>query len=371
MLTKNEFRKLNLVYSDLQNEAAYTSSPWLLLKSANKMYGHKSFSYDQIDEFLKSLDAHTLYRQIPTIYKKSNFRPFNIGSVNEQWQADLADMSRHKLVNSPTFLLCVIDTFSKFAFVRGIPSKHGHIVAEAFKNVFTEAASHPEFVCTDFGKEFINATVKQTLYSFGVKKIFQTTGNNKAAIVERFISSLRMLITKFLVHNKLNRLDPSHLQLIVNHYNRRKHSSTGKSPLDIWIQRPNVQHAKKLFDNDAMQIDYAGEDPLIWLEAFQHRSKQLLKTMKKSKLVKFQVGDNVRVAEYRRLFNTRINSNRYTFEIFKVSRVHYPIHERDVVTYSIKGFNHVKMKWEVIDGRFYQHELIKTEQRDHDDTLYK
>ena len=373
ILTKNEFNLLNDIYSNLEDEAAFTSSVPRLLKSANKKYGKNFFSYKQVEEFLNTLDTHTLFKQIPPIYKRRNYRPFLVGSVNEQWQADLADMSRHKLANSnPAFLLCVIDSFSKYAFVRSLSSKHGIIVSEAFKSIFKEASSHPDFICTDFGKEFINYKVKQTLLSFGVKKIFQTTGNNKAAIVERFISTLRMIITKFLFHNNLNQLHYSDLQMIVKHYNNRVHSTTGKRPIELWKSstthyKNNIQ-PNNLVNNQSFQINFDGEDPVVLLEAYRTMNKQIGQRMKKSKAIKFQPGQLVRIANAKKLFHSRINSPRFTEERFKVAQVHLPSSSssssshsndnNDVVTFSLKGWKPQTKTWEPIKGRFYQHELV-------------
>ena len=360
LLTKNEFDFLNSIYSNIENEAAFTSSVSLLLKAANKKFGgDKVFSYDQVEEFLNSLDTHTLFKHEPSIYKKRNFRPFLVGSINEQWQADLADMSRHKLINSPSFLLCVIDVFSKYAFVRGLPSKHGSIVSNAFKSIFNEATSHPEFICTDFGKEFINHNVKQTLQSFGVQKIFQTTGNNKAAVVERFISSLRMIITKFLFHHHFTTLNESHIQMIVKQYNHRNHSSIGQRPVDVWNSKQfKKNHQCTILDNQSMQIKHSGHDPSLMLDVFQSIKDNIQRRIKKSRVIKFQSGDFVRISNFKKTFQSRINNPRFSLEKFKISKVHLPMHDHDVISYSIQGFNTKLKKWEQIHGKFYQHELI-------------
>lgn len=361
MLTTNEHSLLNNIYSDLKSEAAFTNSPSKLINIADKQLGYDGFTLAQGEHFLKSIDTHTLFKQIPTRYRKRNYRPFIIGSVNEQWQADLADMSRHNLFHSPRYLLCVIDAFSKYAFVRGIPSKHGKVVADAFKDIFSKSLSHPEFICTDFGTEFINATVKQTLFSFGVKRIFQTTGNNKAAIVERFISTLRMIISKFLFHNGLKQLNNHNLQLIVENYNNRKHSATGYKPVDIWFSKKKLLNQESiLLDNNLIHCKTSREDPAIWLQAFKSLQKNWTKRMKKAKKSKFKVGDVVRISRSHTLFNSRINNPTFTSELYTISRVHSPVHKNDVITYNLKFLNSKSNKWEPVKGKFYQHELVES-----------
>lgn len=277
-------------------------------------------------------------------------------------------MSRHGLVDSPSFLLCVIDVFSKYAFVRGIASKHAHVVAEAFKSIFKESSSSPVFVCSDSGKEFINSMVKNTLLSHGVEKVYQTTGNNKAAVVERFISSLRLLLTKFLVHNGLNSLSDENLQKIVSHYNNRKHGSTHQKPVDVW--KASVKTCQKTMDTNQRQLGFqitsVSQDPSIWLDTYQSVNDQLSKRMRKPPSIKFVVGDLVRINRFKETFHSRINSPRFTTEIFKIARV-FPARkdQNDVVMYSLKGFNAFSKQWEMVQGKFYQHELTKSINRRH------
>ena len=69
-LTKQEHRMIDHVYSDLDDSAAFTGLAQKLLQAVNKKYGPKFFSLNQVVEFLESTDAHTIFKQVPTIYKK-------------------------------------------------------------------------------------------------------------------------------------------------------------------------------------------------------------------------------------------------------------------------------------------------------------
>ena len=52
-----------------------------------------------------------------------------------------------------TFLLLVIDVFSKYGWIIPLKNKKGETVAEALKTIFEERK--PEKLWTDKGKEFI------------------------------------------------------------------------------------------------------------------------------------------------------------------------------------------------------------------------
>ena len=72
-----------------------------------------------------------------------------MGGIDYQWQADLADMSRMSKVNDQyRYLLCIIDVFSKFAWVVPIKNKMGKTLVDAFKSVLKSGRS-PKSLQTD------------------------------------------------------------------------------------------------------------------------------------------------------------------------------------------------------------------------------
>lgn len=68
-------------------------------------------------------------------------------------------MSAHKAENfDRTFILTIIDCFSKFAFAVPLKNKSSEIVARAMEFVFTKSNKIPSKLQTDAGKEFYNKT---------------------------------------------------------------------------------------------------------------------------------------------------------------------------------------------------------------------
>ena len=58
--------------------------------------------------------------------------------------ADLTDMQLLSKFNTRTrFLLCVIDTFSKYAWVVSLKDKNGITITDAFHNILDESGCKP------------------------------------------------------------------------------------------------------------------------------------------------------------------------------------------------------------------------------------
>ena len=67
-----------------------------------------------VERWLSEQDTYTLHKPVRRRFKR---RCVVVGGPNQQWQADLVDMSRLKKVNDgTTFILTVIDVFSKLAY---------------------------------------------------------------------------------------------------------------------------------------------------------------------------------------------------------------------------------------------------------------
>ena len=85
-----------------------------------------------------------------------------MGGPNQQWQADLVDMSRLKKSNDgTTFLLTVIDVFSKRAWCIPLKNKSAASLVAAFTQLLRERP--PITLQTDKGSEFLNRSLQKLL----------------------------------------------------------------------------------------------------------------------------------------------------------------------------------------------------------------
>ena len=75
-----------------------------------------------VARWLSMQDAYTLHKPVTRRFKR---RCVVVGGPNQQWQADLVDMSRLKQANNEiTFLLTVIDVFET-GLVRSVEEQVG------------------------------------------------------------------------------------------------------------------------------------------------------------------------------------------------------------------------------------------------------
>ena len=71
--------------------------------------------------------------------------------------ADLADMQLISKFNKGfRFLLCVIDIFSKYAWVVPLKDKKGISIVNAFQKILEESDRKPNKIWVDKGSEFYN-----------------------------------------------------------------------------------------------------------------------------------------------------------------------------------------------------------------------
>ena len=110
-------------------------------------------SRKDVEEFLRGERTYTLHKPVRRNYPRIKTY---VSGIDKQWQADLADVKSIAHFNGGiTFLLTVIDVFSKFAWVVPVKSKSASVMLAAFKNLFESAHPRkPERIQTDKGKEY-------------------------------------------------------------------------------------------------------------------------------------------------------------------------------------------------------------------------
>ena len=108
----------------------------------------------QVAEFLRGKDAYTLHKSSRKHY---SLNPTIVADIDQQWQADLADVSQLQADNDKTrYILTVVDCFSNFAWVVPTKSKNMESIVQAFQTLFQEPRK-AERLQTDKGKEFYNS----------------------------------------------------------------------------------------------------------------------------------------------------------------------------------------------------------------------
>ena len=125
-----------------------------------------------VERWLSTQDAYTLHKPVRRHFKR---RCVVVGGPNQQWQADLVDMSRLKTANDgTTFLLTVIDVFSKRAWCIPLKSKSAASLVAAFRRLLNDVNNNrPTTLQTDKGSEFLNRPLQRLLKEYGVHHFAQ------------------------------------------------------------------------------------------------------------------------------------------------------------------------------------------------------
>lgn len=305
-MTRSMEEKLKSIYYNPKNPAAFSSIAKLAKASG--------YSIAKVKKWLKAQPTYTLHRQA---LKKYPTRKYIVHDIDEQWQADLADVQLLANKNHGyRYILTVIDIFSRFAWARPLKSKRGEEVASAFQDIFDEGRI-PRRVQSDQGKEFENRHVFSLFQQHNIE-LFSVKSAYKAAIVERFNRTLKNKMWRyFTMSTKENWTNV--LQDIVYSYNHSVHRTLGCRPVDV---------------TSATTAD-------IREKVFQRHTPRQKKT-------DIKVGDTVRISKVKSVFAKGYLPN-WTEEIFTVDSIN---RKNNPITYKLKDY-----QGEVIEGSFYRQEI--------------
>lgn len=253
-----------LYYSD--NNILNNNDLWKQIKK-DERFDNKLTRKD-FDNWLKKQEQE----QIKTIkYKPVKTMTHPIIAKPNSYQVDLMFLKElYSLNNGHDAIINFIEVTNKKAFSYPLKSKTKSEVLDAFNMFYKEIDGKIEFLEIDKGTEF--SDVIKFCKSNNITVIVYNNDKNSMSIVERFNRTLRGYIDKKMKNgvwiNKLN--------IIVNAYNNKIHSSTGYSPND-------------LYKNPKLQDDYRDEQ----------FSKAIIPRME---LNKFHIGDKIRVYKKKTLF---------------------------------------------------------------------
>ena len=154
-----------------------------------------------------------------------------VGGMGQQWQADLVDLTKLKNDNDGmTFLLTVIDVFSKVAWCVPMKNKSAASLTAALQTTFVN--DWPQTLQTDQGVEFLNKSVQALLQSYGIQHFSTHKAETKANIVERFNRTLKTRMWRYFTkHQTWRYIDI--LQDLVRSYDNTPYRSIGMAPLRV------------------------------------------------------------------------------------------------------------------------------------------
>ena len=108
------------------------------------------------------------------------------------WGVDLVNMqSLNRNNKGIKYLLCVIDLYSKYAFVIPLKDKKEISIVNAFNKIIKQSNRKPNKICVDQGGEFYNNVFKKWLSDNDII-IYSTYNEGKSVVAERFIRTSKI-----------------------------------------------------------------------------------------------------------------------------------------------------------------------------------
>ena len=98
--------------------------------------------------------------------------------------------------------LCVIDIFSKYAWVISLKDKKCTTITNAFQKILDESNSKPNKIWIDKGSEFYDRSMKSFLQNNNIE-MYSTHNEEKSVVAGRFIRILKNKIYKYMQYQKM------------------------------------------------------------------------------------------------------------------------------------------------------------------------
>lgn len=307
--------RIGSIFHDANHPAGF-STPWKLWKASGE-------NKETVDSYLQTQDAYTLHKPVRRKFKRNVVYSDNI---DESWQMDLIDFKSLKCRNKGmAYILCVIDTFSKFGWAIPLKEKKGAAVVQAFKTLFRSTSRRPCRLFSDKGKEFLNQTFQTFLKENDITFTHTQNPDIKCSIAERWIRSLKTKIYKIFTATESQCYINGTLEKVVHSYNNTYHRSIKMKPSDVTPERV-LEVYKNLYHN----IPFS------------------------SQKAKYKKNDYVRISREKHILEKGYTQN-WSQEIFQICQV---IRHRMPV-YRLRDLDS-----DPIEGTFYEAELQKVAKPD-------
>ena len=143
--------------------------------------------------------------------------------------------------------MCVIDIFSKYAWIVLLKDKKGVSIVNAFQKIFKESNRKPKIIWVDKESEFYNYSFQKWLRDNDLE-MYSIHNEGKSVVAERFIRTLKTKIYKYMtsISKKvyINKFDN-----IVNKYNNTYHTAIKMKPTDV-KDNTYTDFSKEVSDKD-------------------------------------------------------------------------------------------------------------------------
>ena len=145
------------------------------------------------------------------------------------------------------FLLCVIDVYSKYAWVIRLKDNKCVSIVNSFQKILKESARKAHKIWVDKGSEFYNSHFKKWLKDNRIE-MYSIHNEGKSVVAERFIRTIKNKIYKHMISISKNvyidKVDDT-----VHKYNNTKHRTIKMKLTDV-KDNTYIDFDKEVNDND-------------------------------------------------------------------------------------------------------------------------
>lgn len=307
-LSESEWRMLHGLYTSFKSPAGYGG-----IKALKKQSG---VSLAKVKQYLDGSGTYTKFR--PSVETFPRLKVRSLG-INHIWSLDLAFMTELAPSNGGVkYLLVAVDVLSRYLRVEPIKSKTSKDTSIAFLRMMEKDKVKPEKVWVDEGTEFEGA-FSQMCSKLGIMP-YHTYTETKSSFAERYIRTMKSVLWKYM-HSHDSKKYVNKLPDMIALINSRVNRMIGMAPRDVCPE--HTEYLLSLQDVPSRNL--------------------------RSTRVKFQVGQTVRVAFRKGVFNKGYRQS-FSNEVYKITAVsdkHKPI------TYWLQD-----IKNKTVKRRFYQDQLV-------------
>lgn len=309
MQPKSTTGVIGRTYHDPRHPAGY-SSRWKLWRATGA-------TKKDTDSYLEDEDAYTLHKPVRRHFKRNAMYADNIDA---SWECDLTDLTSLAEDNDGfTFVLCVIDVFSKYAWAIPLKNKSGKSIVDAFKTIFSQTERRPGMLFSDKGVEFENRVFQKFLKQHDIKHAHANNAETKAAVVERWQRTLKTKLFKRFTATEEYRYVDGLLEDVVSAYNQSYHRSIKMKPCEVTDER-----VLEVYNN-------------LYSKWTPHSSQK----------PKFKEGDYVRISREKKKFEKGYLWN-WSEEIYKIVQV---------IPHQLPVYTLADLDGDQIEGTFYEEEM--------------
>src|SRR5579875_3287082 len=283
---------------------------------------YAGISRQNVIDVIRTFESYQQRKHIPI---RKSVRPIITNGPFERWQMDLIIFEKYAEYNKNNkYLLVVVDTFSKYTFIKILPNKSSRTIASSLIAIFEETKQKygkvPKLLTSDNAKEFKSEIIKKLCERYKIQQKFSFPYSpQEQGQVERRNQDIKNIIFKHFINTKTYRYIDIINQILYNININTVNKTTGLTPDQIMRNREHddqiVENMKKIAINRANKI------------------------IRKAPM--FKVGDKVRIALPTKLYTRKTNKQQQKLENLNVG-----VKKWSDTVYTIIEINNPKEKWQ-------------------------